>query len=311
MSHIMVGSSALNYHYGNQVRNPSKDIDFICTYDSFKELLKYYKTCDVVTSCYPLSGNKYVAKLGSGTVLEFEIAWGNGSSSDLILEFEDKTYASPEMQYLLKMSHRFRKNSPHFNKTMNDILFLRNKGVTIPEKYQDLLKLREKETYNYSHPSLNQSKKDFFSDDGINYKYDHDSIHLTVASLVNSGGEVTPAYNFMKPEENEVYCSKEMFEGLPENIKLLSVVEESMVLAIERSLVPFPYTKTPEEAFEYALMKVCTSITSGWWREYAWDNYYQALNLFYQTRESGWKYEKSFQLGVEDGTVKPFNKENY
>ena len=46
-----------------------------------------------------------------------------------------------------------------------------------------------------------------------------------------------------------------------------------MVLTIERSLVPYPGKKTPEQAYLMALEKVCTSITSGWFREFVWENY--------------------------------------
>lgn len=313
MDYVIIGSDAMRSHYP-EFRD-SVDVDIICSFDCFKEVVKGFKDDGVLQSCVPISGNKYVAKFidtkNRLKIAEFEIAWGDNTSTDMILEkYKDIEVATPELLYVLKMSHRYKKNSPHFKKTMDDIQFLRSKGITsIPEELKDIYNKRVEETYDYSHPSLNQSKKDFFTDD-VDYVYDHDTIHLAVATLVNAKGEIQPAYNFIKPDNKEVYCSKDMFEAQPYSIKLLTVVEESMVLAIERSLVPFPNSKTPEEAFEYALMKVCTSISSGWWREFAWENYQQALNYFYDKRDSGWKYEEAFQRGVENGTVKKFNKEN-
>jgi formaldehyde-activating enzyme involved in methanogenesis len=97
-------------------------------------------------------------------------------------------------------------------------------------------------------------------------KYDHDTVHVAVAHLD-------------KPEDEEVMCSKEMFLACDRKIQLYSVVEEAMVLALERSLVPYPGKKTPKEAFTLTLMKVCTSITSGW-REFALENYDAALDLY-------------------------------
>jgi hypothetical protein len=85
-----------------------------------------------------------------------------------------------------------------------------------------------------------------------------------------------PAYEYFKPDDSQVMVSKEMWNDLPLNLKLCAVIEESMVLAIERSLIPFPNSLTVDQAYEKALVKVCTSITSGWFREFAWENYYIA-----------------------------------
>jgi hypothetical protein len=57
-------------------------------------------------------------------------------------------------------------------------------------------------------------------------------------------------------------------------------MEETYVLALERSLIPFPGKMQPRDAFKLALQKVCTSITSGWFREYAWNNYRKALESY-------------------------------
>lgn len=93
-------------------------------------------------------------------------------------------------------------------------------------------------------------------------------------------------------------CDKGMFFDSAEIIRDLAVLEESYVLALERSLVPFPGGKTPKEAFDMALMKVCTSITSGWFREYAWEHY-DAVQAMYNDN-----YVEKFQRGVINGTVK-------
>jgi hypothetical protein len=72
-----------------------------------------------------------------------------GSTDESLLDLTDSWHgwnlASFDVLYTLKMSHRFKKNSPHFTKTMKDILKLKSLGaVVFNDKW---LNLREKETY--------------------------------------------------------------------------------------------------------------------------------------------------------------------
>ena len=168
----------------------------------------------------------------------------------------------------------------------------------IPE-WQEWYKERERMTYDYKLPKLNVTKNDFFdtSSTGVEQEYDHDSVHKVVAIMDR------PAYTFYQPDNEEVNCSKSMFNECPEFVKQLGVVEESMALALERSLIPFPGGKTPEEAFLFALMKVCTSITSGWFREYAYNSYDDVVDIFnfLQSKEC---YTKKFQQAIDNGIVK-------
>jgi hypothetical protein len=127
---------------------------------------------------------------------------------------------------------------------------------------------------------------------GVWQKWDHDSVHLAVKHLDK------PAYEYFKPEDSEVMVSKEMWDVLPETIKLYAVLEEAYVLALERSLIPFPNRKTPKEAFDMALMKVCTSITSGWFREFSWESYDKVQALYNDN------YVDKFQYGVDNEIVK-------
>jgi hypothetical protein len=176
---------------------------------------------------------------------------------------------------------------------MEDIHSLRKAGAKIRDEHQSFLKEREKDTYTYSHPSLKTSKMDFFDNDrtGVKQIFVHDQVHQAVKRLHK------PAYEFFKEDTSEVFCSKELFDKCDEQVKLLSVLEEAMTLAIERSLSVFPGKKTPREAFEMAMIKVCSSIASGWWREYAWNNYTNVFNLY----EEDW-YDK-FLDKVNKGEV--------
>lgn len=314
---LLTGSMALSHYFDDIV---PKDIDLVASYEEAVAFGKAFKA----KSFYPISDGKTIfMKNTEGTICEIEIAWP-GSRAEKLLEFCQQTpsaltcavrksgnypeyslygvpvqVASLSLLYTLKMSHRFLKNSSHFLKTMQDIRMLRSYGFTIPESWMEFYKEREKDTYTYKHPKLDVDKDGFFDTNstGVPQKYDHDSLHKAVAIY----GE--PAYTRYQPDDQEVNCSREMFEEQPHHIKLAGVIEESMVLALERSLIPFPGVKTPEEAFLFALMKVCTSITSGWFREFAWENYDEVVAT-YEEFQSTACYTQKFQAALGAGIVK-------
>jgi hypothetical protein len=195
---------------------------------------------------------------------------------------------------MLKMSHRYLKNSPHFHKTMGDIKIMRAQGAKLQPDHMEFYKRRQTATYTYGHPKLNVNKTQFFNGDGVEYKYDHDSIHRSVMRGYQ------PAYEVYKEDQAEVFCSKELFEAAPMHVRLNGVLEEAMVLALERSQIPFPGMKTPLESFLMALEKVCTSITSGWFREFAWENFNEVLDLYDPN------YVNQFWEDVKSGVVTPY-----
>lgn len=298
---ILIGSHALN-HYGFN-RTP-KDLDILGEYN---EIVRFGKK-EALKACYPIEdGKKLIIKQANGTIIEAELAWEDSTTEKLVnlIKADKKTIVkngfmipSIDVLYMLKMSHRYLKNSPHFLKTMKDIKILREMGAIIRPEHMEFFKLREKETYAYNHPNLNVTKKDFFNGDQVNYIYDHDTIHEAVKHLDK------PAYNYYKPDESEVFCDKNMFFDIEEKIRLYGVLEESYVLALERSQIPFGDKVDPKRSFDIALSKVCTSITSGWFREYAWENYDKVQELYDPN------YVTRFWRAVENGIVKklPENK---
>lgn len=289
------------------------DFDVVATYDELVEFRKFFQAA----TFYPIAkGTKMFMRNRSGDIAEADIAWPDSMAEKLYkfvledsgthyIEHKNITWAYPSLNvlYLLKMSHRFLKDSPHFLKTMRDIQYLRKRGAVIQPEHQAFYEDRMKDTYAYKHPKLDVDKATFFDAvaTGVEYTYDHDSIHEAVRTLP------VPAYTLFKVPGEQVKCSEELFYQCDENVRLRAVMEEAMVLAIERSLVPFPGGKTPKEAFDLALMKVCTSITSGWFREYAWENYDKVVAL--QAEYSD--YFEQFEKGIDNGIVKPYTGSTY
>jgi hypothetical protein len=51
-----------------------------------------------------------------------------------------------------------------------------------------------------------------------------------------------------------------------------------MVIALERYLIPM-ISKNQENSYKLALVRICTTLTKGWFRQFAIDNYPQLTNL--------------------------------
>lgn len=305
---IIIGSRALEMQLkrqGKELYRSCLDLDYLCTEKEWQIQSVIY-VHDEFVELVERNGNKGHVKMVAGAHLEFDIAQP-GDSTDLLIEYckanpqslflNNGDFVAPvDVLYLLKMSHRFKKNSPHFFKTMNDIHFMRSLGAVIPAELEDVFKLREKETYDYSHPNLDVKSKDFFKGDEVPYVYDHDTIHEAVAVLG------VPAYKSYMKDDSEVMTSKEKFFEQENHIRLLGVYEESCVLALERSQIPFNFEVPARQSFVMALSKVCTSITSGWFREYAYENFHVVMKFYESMGETD--YIERFKANQE--MVKPF-----
>jgi hypothetical protein len=303
MAIALIGSAALKRN-GVHLREAG-DIDLVGTYKETSAWIRGSYPGQVRELLPTNEGKKLVARITDGTIIDVDLVWPGNSAEALLklivdeVEPQDGLYVAPvDVCMMLKQTHRFRKNSPHFLKTRRDLLALRDMGVEFPERHREFYTRRLRETLDYAHPVLNRNKESFFSDDGVGYVYDHDTIHLAV--MLHD----KPAYEFFKADAAEVFCSKDLFNALPQDIKVAAVYEESCVLAVERCMVPFE-NQDPERAFLMALEKVCTSITSGWFREFSWEHYDQAVALYHSQVLAGRSYYDLFKKGLEAGIVKP------
>lgn len=276
---LLIGSKALVTN-GVQIGRIPSDIDYICTFEQFQAWTRENKA--IIKHCVPLSDTKFHVLSHEGHNYEFEIAWENTAARSLLDTYDGEGVASIDWCYALKMSHRYLKNSAHFLKTMRDIQLLKplvsDDAKLIIES--DWFKQREKETYTYKHPKLDVNKDEFFTGDGVQYVYDHDSLHEVVAL----GDQ--PAYRSYLKDDSEVMTSLDKFRSCSRRVQLLGGVEEAMVLCAERSLISHNFVPDPDVMFEFALQKLCTSISSGWFRESCWEGYDEIMDI-YSTECSG------------------------
>lgn len=295
MQALVVGSAAA-VNFNRDIR----DIDYIATMPAAKELLNWHK----VENVKPRErGNKLVGFSTTARLpIEIELAWPESTGAELLeLAEQHKAYspgllasaATSNVILALKLSHRYRKNSLHFIKTMRDIQHLRKQGVVVPGWLQPWLKKREKETLSYQHPDLNQSSRGFFTNN-VPYRYVHDTIHIAMS---RNG---IPAYSLYQADGAEVKVDRGKWERLSFEDKLAGVIEEAYVLALERHQIPNNFTPEPLDSFLIALEKVCTSIASGWWREWAWENYDAAVTAYDS------HYVDRCKAAIADGTIRPY-----
>lgn len=309
----LIGSRALKFRAPMILRRDPLDFDFIATEEAYEDFVKKNNDKIRPEEIYPMEGGQKMIVKGEkkegdeiGVILEFEIAEKRESGAQFLkmVESDPLTLKTPfgsvpslDLLFTLKKSHRYLKNSPHFGKNFNDYHAMKRIGAS-SEKFTEWLKLREKETYaTQKHPKLNVKKEEFFANDQVNYVHDHDSIHVSVCHP-DIG---KPAYQVYAEPGQEVKSSKKLFFEASDFVRMRGVVEESAVLAIERSLVPHPGKLEPRHAWMFAFSKVATSITSGWFREWAYENGPVVLRNYPED------FYDRFLEGVKNGIVKPFN----
>lgn len=294
---VLIGSKVLEY-LDIKVDRVINDYDYMATRSEYNLFITVNK--DTIVHIKPTRFGYAVFIVGKG-IYEFEIV--DGRSAQIFYDrynmHENENYADINGLYTLKMSHRFLRNSPHFKKTMSDIHLLRNLGAEIPDDLKEFYKLRMKETYNYPTPKLARNKIDFFENKQEGYNdqtymiYDHDTIHEAI-KLYDK-----PAYDYIKVDEADVLCSKDLWNKQPEYIKLATVYEEACVLALERHQLPNNFIPDARKSFIMALEKICTSVASGWWRSYAYESFNNVIVLF-DKEEAKMSYITKFKTALQN-----------
>jgi hypothetical protein len=220
------------------------------------------------------------------------------------LDFEGVTpfrysVASPATLYSLKKSHIHFPTK--FDKHIEDYCWL-HKKVNGVDKLESVTKLHFAETEirlgKLKTPSLNKSVSAFFgqSDKFVKSWFVHDDIHKVMAH------KDKPLYEYMQRDPNLAKCDKDLWEAFTFEEKCQCVLEEAYVIALERKIIPFVFGEgtylSGEQALRWSLMRVCTTLTGGWFREFATNNYMEIWEL------ANKEYDIKFLSKVEQGDIK-------
>ena len=252
---LLIGSRALNYWFDSVKISDSTDWDVISP--------------EPIEGCEwhdpNLLNNKDIANYASSKLIELP----NGSEARVVI---------PLGLTLIKRSHlwrnlSFQKHITHYHKQLAPYCKWDYLDMEFLEKRIALTK----EQFPQGNPNLMQSKEDFF-DDAVPKVYDHDYLHELVAYYDK------PLYTRLLRNTSLAWCERDKWNTLTNSDKALCVAEEVQVIAIERFLISKNWDYPCKLAYMKALEKVCTTLCSGWFRDFAIDNYPEILNLFGESR---------------------------
>lgn len=312
---IVIGSRALNYH---SRLPPGRIMDLDLLMGEEENIIEFCdKGSEDISNLEKCSEYKYKAKSKKYGQIEFEIA-NKTQAGQLYYDYclkanqiykldgigyyrHELIYAPLEVLFSLKKSHIF--YPIHWQKNIEDYHLIKDiiQRDTIPE----ITAIRREETKLWAGknktPSLNKSAEDFFDDNVSNRHFIHDEIHGIMAHFDR------PLYESIKESNDKVLCSKDLFHKLSQEQRLKCVLEEAYVIALERKILPMLFDAGPiytaNEAVKYALMRICTTLTGGWFREFAVENYPALSFDAYQS-----DYVIKFLTAFDEGRIKRIKK---
>ena len=183
---------------------------------------------------------------------------------------------NPRGLAIVKRSHlwrdlSFQKHVTHYHK--NGLADFRRYFNAADESLLDKRTAATRKEYPQGNPNLYQSVEGFF-DDAVTKKYNHDYLHELIAY------QSKPMYTKLQHNPELAWCEKVLWDKLSHTEQLQCVAEEAYVIAIERFLVPKQWDYPYRLAYTRSLDKVCTTLCSGWFRDFAIDNYPSIHGLF-------------------------------
>jgi hypothetical protein len=254
MKNLLIGSRALEYWHPDFKCKPTADWDIISLH-GIEDATKRIELHDFNTV-----GNYDMQRYASNEYIEIA-----GQRVYIV---------NPIGLTIIKRSHlwrdlSFQKHITHYHK---HLARYRSAFTASDEHMLENRIAYTMKAYPQGHPSLKKSVEDFF-DDYVEKKYNHDYLHELVAY------HDKPLYTQLQRDASSAWCEKDLWDKLSNDDKIKCVAEEAQVIAIERFLVPSNWNYAPRHAYLKALDKVCTTLCSGWFRDFAIDNYPEIFNL--------------------------------
>jgi hypothetical protein len=185
--------------------------------------------------------------------------------------------ASPASLALIKRSHLY--DPAEWHKHVADYHFLKARlDATSTSRAQRAAGDRRLAEWRAQHPedkgsgSMRIPNAQFFANTraALIRAYEHDDVHRATCY-----GEV-PLYQKLKDDPSLAYVSGHRFQRLSHVDRVRLVREETYAIALERVVIPSIELDRPwnaERAFQHALRRICTNLTTGWFRDFAIENY--------------------------------------
>ena len=296
---LIVGSKALKFHF-HSLKRQVKDTDIIGYSDDLSKLCELLSPQEVKRGKYTILLKQISNKTDIFNTDNVELLIADDSKSlKKYLEYDkENLYASKEVLFSMKSSHI---HYPiNFFKHIEDYSFLYNhfKGI---DYLNDITQINLEETEErfgkLKTPSLNKTVSEFFgqSKDYVKSYVVHDDIHKIMAHYDK------PLYEMMQVDKNLAKCDKDTWNLFTFEDKCRCVLEEAYVIALERKILPMLFGGgrgyTSEEALDWALMRICTTLCSGWFRQFATNNYYNIKKLVNKN------YVEKFLTEYENGNI--------
>jgi len=246
--YVIIGSYALG-------TRPCNDLDIVCMSNEFTQTFSHTDF------------------LGSKDGIEYHLADKMNMLKVLLSIYPTGTLVPPEHLLWIKGGHL---HIPHFfHKHMADFNVLRKITGQDKKLYPETLrKIRmyrhDVERHTPTHTMKVSGPKNKFFDDAVTKYVEHDWIHEQVAH------KEKPMYTYMQIDDS-VKCHKDLWETFSYTEKVNTVQEEAMVIGLERWIIPaIKKNQRPiscRAAFIQGMEKVCTTLSSGWFRDLAHYNY--------------------------------------
>ncbi len=285
----IIGSVAMKHHFPDFPRIP-QDTDVIISQKDFTPIYVEGMNSSSIERWQPGANHQSFIIKWENIPTPVEYLFSDSVRSlELILDqmCDESDYVPVDVLYSLKKAHI---HFPiKFQKHIHDLMFLREKlrqkkSITLEQDLgseSDLLEMfpaltelhfneTEKRRGKLKTPKMNQTTEDFFgkSKKYVKSYYTHDNIHLAICH------SAAPIYIMILKGKSEVETDITKWSTLTIEEKIWCVLEEVYVIALERKILPQMFENIPLEydeksAFDWALMRVCTTLCDGFFRDFA------------------------------------------
>lgn len=304
---LIVGSEAMHKIVPSRVPN---DLDIIIPYDRIEKVVKMFANGEVMKQ----DENVVIIKEAGGRRVELLLARpGNAWWMYLERYKAIDAFKTIDLQGLYSMKKSHAHIPIKFEKHVLDYGIL-NKMVGGRDIMPEITKQNTKDITdrlkqlgkNLMTPSLNKTVKEFFaqSEGRVNSFFVHDHIHEVMSHYDR------PLYERMQKDLTMARCEKDLWEKFSYEDKMRCVLEEAYVIALERKILPVLYGGekpyfSPLESIKWSMMRVCTTLTSGWFRRFATDNYAEIMAF------ADMDYVSKFLKCVDTGKIQFLKKKEH